>query len=92
MDGGDGGSTDADGGKGGGKGAGGGLSFDVETAISVLRGAGCLNEALYLAKQHRRHAWYVRIQVEDAHDFDAALEYIRRLPFLAAETNMTKYV
>lgn len=67
------------------------LTFDVETAIRVLRQAGCLDEALYLAQHEGRHGWFLKIQVEDRHDYDAALAYIRQLPFLEAEANLKKY-
>ena len=63
----------------------------METVIRVLRQAGCLDEALYLARECTRHGWFLKIQVEDRHDYDAALEYIRRLPFLDAEANLKKY-
>lgn len=68
------------------------VTFDVETAISVLRTSGeeFVPAALYLARKHRKHEWYLSILLEDSNDFDKALEYVSRLPFLQAEMAMKK--
>lgn len=41
------------------------VHFDVETAIKVLRQAGCYSHAVYLAEKHAHHEWYLKIQLED---------------------------
>lgn len=41
------------------------MHFDVETAIKVLRQAGCYSHAVYLAEKHKHHEWYLKIQLED---------------------------
>lgn len=41
------------------------VHFDVETAIRVLRQAGCYSHAVYLAEKHMHHEWYLKIQLED---------------------------
>lgn len=55
--------------------------FDVDTAITVLRGAGYHEEALYLAQKQSKHDWYLKIQIEDKADAPKALDYISQLPF-----------
>jgi hypothetical protein len=40
------------------------LSFDVRTAIPVLRDAGCYSEAIYLAELHGHHDWLIRLLLE----------------------------
>ena len=40
-------------------------SFDVDLAIKVCRQAGYNACAVRLAKDHRRHEWYLRMQIED---------------------------
>jgi hypothetical protein len=69
-------------------------TFDVLTAISVCR-ASYPDHALFLARKHAEHSWYMRIQLEDgAADLlrvRDALQYIWSLPFLAVEANLKKY-
>ena len=67
------------------------LTFQVDTAISVLRDAGYLEDALYLADKHNKHDWYLKIQVEDCNAFSDALKYVQQLPFLEAEKNLQRY-
>lgn len=63
----------------------------MKTAIEVLRDAGYLEEGLYLANKHGEHDWYLRIQVDDLRNYDAALQYIRGLSFIEAERNLQLY-
>ncbi|PVD32476.1 hypothetical protein C0Q70_07915 [Pomacea canaliculata] len=67
------------------------VDFDVETAIRVCRQAGYHRHALLLAEIHEKHEWYLKIQLEDIRDYQAALTYIARLSFEAAESNMKRY-
>ncbi|CAB3388099.1 Hypothetical predicted protein [Cloeon dipterum] len=66
------------------------LDFDVDTAIKVCRQVSSA-DALTLALKHRRHDWYVKIQLEDKQEYKKVLEYISELPFHDAEANMKKY-
>jgi len=65
--------------------------FDVETAIKVCRQSGYHNYASQLAKKHKEHDWYLKIQLEDLGMHLKAVGYIRHLDFHAAEKNMKKY-
>ncbi|XP_078235660.1 vacuolar protein sorting-associated protein 11 homolog isoform X2 [Pogona vitticeps] len=67
------------------------VHFDVETAIKVLRQAGCYSHAVYLAEKHAHHEWYLKIQLEDIKSYQEALRYIGKLPFEQAESNMKRY-
>ncbi|KAM9221386.1 vacuolar protein sorting-associated protein 11 homolog isoform 1-T1 [Dugong dugon] len=67
------------------------VHFDVETAIKVLRQAGYYSHALYLAENHTHHEWYLKIQLEDIKNYQEALQYIGKLPFEQAESNMKRY-
>ncbi|XP_044312298.1 vacuolar protein sorting-associated protein 11 homolog isoform X2 [Varanus komodoensis] len=67
------------------------VHFDVETAIKVLRQAGCYSHAVYLAEKHAHHEWYLKIQLEDIKNYQEALRYIGKLPFEQAESNMKRY-
>lgn len=55
----------------------------METAIKVCRQAGYHHHALSLAEKHQKHEWYLKIQLEDIRDYQAALLYIGRLEFEA---------
>jgi hypothetical protein len=55
------------------------LPFDLDTAIRVCRQAGFFEHATYLAKKYGRHEDYLRIQIEDAQEWDDALSYLRNL-------------
>jgi hypothetical protein len=57
------------------------LNFDVTTAITVCREAQYYEHALFLAKKHGQHGLYLKIQLEDASNFDDALAYICSLEF-----------
>ena len=57
------------------------VDFDVETAIKVCRQAGYYDHALFLAKEHQLHEWYLKIQLEDIKDYQLTLEYIGKLDF-----------
>jgi hypothetical protein len=67
------------------------LKFDVETAINVLRSAGCISDASYLALNHKEHDLYLKIQLDNIHDYTNALEYISKLEFAEAEKYLKKY-
>ena len=67
------------------------VSFDIETAIRVLRQSGYFKHALYLAELHGKHDWYLRIQLEDSKDYRKALDYMGRLEFDEVEANMRTY-
>ena len=41
------------------------LTFDVRTAIGVLREAACYSEALFLAEQQGEHDWVLAIHIDD---------------------------
>jgi hypothetical protein len=46
---------------------------------------------MYVCVCARTETRYLRIQVEDMHNYDAALAYMRRLSFLEAERNLKLY-
>jgi len=52
----------------------------VEIAIKVCRQASP-EDALLLAQKHGKHEWYLRIQIEDKHEYKKALEYMATLEF-----------
>ncbi|XP_034943521.1 vacuolar protein sorting-associated protein 11 homolog [Chelonus insularis] len=66
------------------------VDFDVEIAIKVCRQASP-EDALLLAKKHKKHEWYLRIQLEDKKEYKKALEYMESLNYEEAESNMKKY-
>ncbi|XP_011305315.1 vacuolar protein sorting-associated protein 11 homolog [Fopius arisanus] len=66
------------------------VDFDVEIAIKVCRQASP-EDALLLAKKHKKHEWYLRIQIEDKNEYKTALEYMETLNFEEADDNMKKY-
>ncbi|KAF0695239.1 Aste57867_13931 [Aphanomyces stellatus] len=76
------------------------LTFDVETALTVLRDH-YPTHALALAKKHEEHSWYLKIQLDRIHsetlsDADQArcldaLAYIEGLSFAEANLNLRKY-
>eukprot|EP01015_Nassula_variabilis_P015990 TRINITY_DN2412_c0_g1_i2.p1 TRINITY_DN2412_c0_g1~~TRINITY_DN2412_c0_g1_i2.p1 ORF type:complete len:258 (-),score=32.61 TRINITY_DN2412_c0_g1_i2:37-810(-) len=51
--------------------------FDTETAVKVCREKGYLDLAIKLAFQCRAHDQYLRIIIENKHDYKKALEYLR---------------
>ncbi|KAK4874130.1 hypothetical protein RN001_013490 [Aquatica leii] len=66
------------------------LDFNVEIAIKVCRQASP-QEALMLAKKHKKHDWYIKIEIEDNRHYKEALEYISELNFEDAEIYTKKY-
>ncbi|KJE89841.1 hypothetical protein CAOG_01266 [Capsaspora owczarzaki ATCC 30864] len=66
-------------------------NFEVETAIKVCRQAGYHQHALYLARKHQRHEWYLRIQLENIRNYEDGLEYISTLEFAEAEKTLKDY-
>ena len=67
------------------------LPFDLETAIRVCRQAGYFEHAAYLARRYQEHDEYIRIQIEDIHDFENAMQHIRGLSADEAERNLLRY-
>lgn len=67
------------------------LNFDIETAMTVCRQAGYFRHAVYLAEKFEQHDWYLKIQLEDVKNYDAALDYISKLYFSEAERNLKSY-
>ncbi|CAH1183052.1 unnamed protein product [Ceutorhynchus assimilis] len=65
-------------------------NYDVDVAIKVCR-HGSPAEALMLAKRHKEHDWYIKIQIEDHQKYLEVLEYISNLPFELADHYMKKY-
>lgn len=55
------------------------IDFDVDVAIKVCRQSSPEN-ALALALKHCRHSLYIKILLEDRHEYTAALKYIQMLP------------
>ncbi|CAD6232599.1 GSCOCG00006969001-RA-CDS [Cotesia congregata] len=66
------------------------VDFDVEIAIKVCRSASP-EDALLLARKHKKHEWFLRIQIEDKQEYKSALEYMETLEFEEAEMMMKKY-
>ncbi|CAH1714238.1 vacuolar protein sorting-associated protein 11 homolog [Aphis gossypii] len=54
------------------------IDFDVDVAIKVCRQSSPEN-ALALAEKHNRHSLYIKILLEDRHEYTSALEYIEKL-------------
>jgi hypothetical protein len=50
------------------------VNFDVRTAIAVLRDAGCVDEAIWLAERHAEHDLFVALQLSNG---DGAAEGLR---------------
>eukprot|EP00164_Ancoracysta_twista_P003478 GFYU01004640.1.p1 GENE.GFYU01004640.1~~GFYU01004640.1.p1 ORF type:complete len:938 (-),score=267.55 GFYU01004640.1:157-2970(-) len=67
------------------------LHFEKETAIRVCRQAGYYEHALFLALKEGEHDWYLKIQLEDMHDYQSALSYISTQGFYEAECNLEKH-
>jgi len=68
-----------------------GGNFDVETAIKVCRSGGYADHALRLSQQYHEHDWYLKIQLEDKHNYDVALQYISGLRHDDMELYLKKY-
>ena len=67
------------------------LPFDLETAMRVCRQAGYYGHAAYLAKRYAEHDEYIKIQIEDAADFQDALNYVKSLEPEEAIRKMNQY-
>ncbi|KAI9033781.1 hypothetical protein CLU79DRAFT_725381 [Phycomyces nitens] len=67
------------------------LNFDLETAIHVCRQAGYYEHAVYLAEKYQEHDMYLDIVIEDMHNYENALHYIRKLGPYEADKNLQKY-
>lgn len=66
------------------------LDFDVDIAIKVCR-QGSPEEALMLAKRHRKHDWYIKLQLEDHQRYEDIIDYIGDLGFEDAQFYMRLY-
>ncbi|KAI5755652.1 hypothetical protein M8J77_018648 [Diaphorina citri] len=66
------------------------VDFDVDVAIEVCRQSSS-EDALLLAEKHRKHTWYLKIQIEDHGKYLEALQYIGKLSFYEAEANIKRY-
>jgi hypothetical protein len=64
--------------------------FDAETAINVCVEAKCYDKALSLADKHAMFSLYVKILVEEMHEYDAALRYIREKMSLSGKARVLK--
>lgn len=54
--------------------------FDVEVALSTLQDAGYADYGMRLARTHKEHDWYLRIQLNRPQpDYDDALQYLTQL-------------
>mmetsp|Transcript_3507 Transcript_3507/g.9503 ORF Transcript_3507/g.9503 Transcript_3507/m.9503 type:complete len:1008 (+) Transcript_3507:108-3131(+) len=67
------------------------LNFEIETAIRVCRQAGYHEHALFLARKHHEHNWYLKIMLEDLQKYSEALRYMYTLDFFECEKNLKKY-
>ncbi len=67
------------------------VDFDVDTAIKVLRQSGYYKQALQLCEKHVKHEDYLKIQLEHLKDYEAALNYIKKLDDDSAVFNVKKY-
>ncbi|KIH90744.1 hypothetical protein SPBR_00111 [Sporothrix brasiliensis 5110] len=67
------------------------LKFDLDTAIAMCRQGGYYEQAVYLAKQHSENELVVDILVEDAKQYDDALDFIWHLDAETAYASLMKY-
>ncbi|EAA08178.5 AGAP002665-PA [Anopheles gambiae str. PEST] len=65
--------------------------FDIDVAIKVCRDASYVEEALQLAKAHRKHDACLSILTEDMGQFEEALNYIESLACAEAEHSIKRY-
>ncbi len=67
-------------------------TFDLETALRVLKGAGYNEHASTLAARHKAHDWYLRIQLEKSDpDYSISLAYIGSLDAQKAEMYLRRH-
>ena len=64
--------------------------FDAETAINVCVEAKCFDKALSLASKHAMFSLYVKILVEEMHEYNLALQYIREKMSLSGKARVLK--
>lgn len=67
------------------------LKFDLDTAISMCRQGGYYEQAVYLAKQHSENDLVVDILIEDAKQYDDALDFIWHLDPETTYASLMKY-
>uniref|UniRef100_A0A182QH22 Vacuolar protein sorting-associated protein 11 homolog n=1 Tax=Anopheles farauti TaxID=69004 RepID=A0A182QH22_9DIPT len=65
--------------------------FDIDVAIKVCRDASYVEEALQLAKAHRKHDACLSILTEDMGQHEEALSYIESLSCSEAERSIKRY-
>eukprot|EP00963_Diacronema_lutheri_P004147 scaffold316_cov352-Pavlova_lutheri.AAC.11 len=68
-----------------------GGSFDVSTAIRVLRGAEYFEHALFLSKQAGDFDWYFRILFDDLKRFEEGIEYVSQLDPNVRKSSLLKH-
>ena len=64
--------------------------FDIDVAIKVCRKS-CVEQALELAKINKKHDYAISILIEDLKLYTEVLDYIAKLPYADAESNIKKY-
>lgn len=67
------------------------VDFDVDIVIKVCRQSGYTKHAIALAAKHKKHEWYLKMQIEDMANYGDALKYISELEFESAEFNLRTY-
>jgi tetratricopeptide (TPR) repeat protein len=66
-------------------------SFDAETALIVCRNSGYHQQALRIASKFDQHDWFVKILVEDLHQYDEAISYLQHIPETTLKFVVSQY-
>jgi hypothetical protein len=66
-------------------------AFDAETALIVCRNSGYHHQALRIASKFDQHDWFVKILVEDLHQYDEAIAYLQHIPESILKVVISKY-
>lgn len=64
--------------------------FDIDIAINVCRKS-CIEQALELAKYNEKHEYVVSMMIEDIKQYENAVNYLMKLSYDKAESNIIKY-
>jgi hypothetical protein len=67
------------------------LALNVESAFTALRQAGYVQQAVLLSKKYRRDDLYIKIIIEDQHDYVGALRHMEILSVEEAVACMRAY-
>ena len=67
------------------------LKFDVDTAIEVLRECGAIDEAKELAIRSQHHSAYLQLLLQETHEYETALTYLRTLSFANVDSLIQEY-